>query len=178
MCSVASVPSDSLRLYGLSPTRFSCPWAYLGKKTGVGCLFLLQGIFQTQKLNQSLLPLLHCRQMLYCWTTGEALNSTINILIYIFLNIYLIFLRIRCLELKVLCDKMYLTLTPWTIAYQAPLSMGFSSWECWSGWPFISPGESSWPKVLTWVSCIAGRFFTIWVNRKAQNWKCSVIGCN
>ena len=29
--------------------------------------------------------------------------------------------------------------TPWTVAYQAPLSMGFSRQEYWSGWPFPSP---------------------------------------
>ena len=31
--------------------------------------------------------------------------------------------------------------TPWTIAYQAPLSMGFSRREYWSGLPFPSPGD-------------------------------------
>ena len=30
---------------------------------------------------------------------------------------------------------------PWTVAYQAPLSMGFSRQECWSGLPFPSPGD-------------------------------------
>ena len=35
-----------------------CPWDSLGKNTGVGCYFLLQGIFQAQGLN---LCLLHCR---------------------------------------------------------------------------------------------------------------------
>ena len=29
--------------------------------------------------------------------------------------------------------------TPWTVAYQAPLSMGFSRQEYWSGLPFPSP---------------------------------------
>ena len=29
---------------------------------------------------------------------------------------------------------------PWTVAYQAPLSMGFSRQEYWSGLPFPSPG--------------------------------------
>ena len=32
-------------------------------------------------------------------------------------------------------------LTPWTIAYQAPPSMGFSRQEYWSGLPFPSPGD-------------------------------------
>ena len=30
---------------------------------------------------------------------------------------------------------------PWTVAYQAPLSMGFSRQEYWSGLPFPSPGD-------------------------------------
>ena len=38
------------------------PWDFPGKNSGVGCHFLLQGIFPTQGLNQGLL---HCRQMLY-----------------------------------------------------------------------------------------------------------------
>ena len=29
---------------------------------------------------------------------------------------------------------------PWTVAYQAPPSMGFSRQECWSGLPFPSLG--------------------------------------
>ena len=39
-----------------------CPWNPPGKNTGVGCHFLLQGIFPTQGLNPGLL---HCRQILY-----------------------------------------------------------------------------------------------------------------
>ena len=31
--------------------------------------------------------------------------------------------------------------TPWTVAYQAPLFMGFSRQEYWSGLPFPSPGD-------------------------------------
>ena len=31
--------------------------------------------------------------------------------------------------------------TPWTVAYQAPLSMGFSWQEYWDGFPFPSPME-------------------------------------
>ena len=31
--------------------------------------------------------------------------------------------------------------TPWTVAYQAPSSMGFSRQEYWSGLPFRSPGD-------------------------------------
>ena len=31
--------------------------------------------------------------------------------------------------------------TPWAVAHQAPLSMGFSRQEYWSGLPFPSPGD-------------------------------------
>ena len=47
---------------GLLPTRFLCPWDFPSKGTGVGCHFLLQGIFPSQGLNPGLL---HCRQTLY-----------------------------------------------------------------------------------------------------------------
>ena len=32
--------------------------------------------------------------------------------------------------------------TPWTAAYQAPPSMGFSKQECWSGVPLPSPSSA------------------------------------
>ena len=32
-------------------------------------------------------------------------------------------------------------MTPWTVAHQAPLSMGFSRPEYWSGLPLLSPGD-------------------------------------
>ena len=57
-------------------------WNFPGKSTGVGCHFLLQGIFPTQgsNLGRSNLGLAHCRQMLYHLshqgsTTGIELDS-------------------------------------------------------------------------------------------------------
>ena len=45
-----------------------------------------------------------------------------------------------------LVAKLCLTLCdPWTVACQAPLSMGFSRQEYWSGLPFPSPGDLSNP---------------------------------
>ena len=46
----------------------------------------------------------------------------------------------RTSEVKSL-SRVRLFATPWTVAYQAPLSMGFSRQECWSGLPFPSPGD-------------------------------------
>ena len=38
-------------------------------------------------------------------------------------------------------NRVRLFSTPWTVAYQALPSMGFSRQECWSGLPFPSPGD-------------------------------------
>ena len=42
---------SALQTHGLWPTRLLCPWDSPGKNTGVGCHFLLQGIFPTQGSN-------------------------------------------------------------------------------------------------------------------------------
>ena len=38
-------------------------------------------------------------------------------------------------------SRVRLFATPWTVAYPAPPSMGFSRQEYWSGLPFLSPGD-------------------------------------
>ena len=43
---------------------------------------------------------------------------------------------------------------------------GFSRQEYWSGLPFPSPGESSWPRDRTQVSLIVDRHFTAWATRE------------
>ena len=53
--------------------------------------------------------------------------------------------------------------TPWTIAHQAPLSMGYSRQEYWSGLPFPPPRDLPGPRTepSSPVSpALAGRFFT------------------
>ena len=44
---------------------------------------------------------------------------------------------------KLVCVLSHIQLfaTPWTVTLQAPLSMGFSRQEYWSGLPFPSPGD-------------------------------------
>ena len=48
---------------------------------------------------------------------------------------------------------------PWTVALQAPLTMGFSRQEYWSGLPFLSPGDFPSPKIELTSPALAGRFF-------------------
>ena len=49
-------------------------------------------------------------------------------------------------EVKLL-SHVRLFATPWTVAYQAPLSMEFSRQEHWSGLPFPSPGDLPHPGI-------------------------------
>ena len=54
--------------------------------------------------------------------------------------------------------------TPWTVAHQAPLSMGFSRQESWSGLPFPFLGDLLDPGielVSLASSALAGGFFTL-----------------
>ena len=63
----------------------------------------------------------------------------------------------------------WLSVTPWTLAHQAPVPMGFSRQGYWSGFPFPPPGDLPNQTHVSCVSCIAGGFFTIWATREAPN---------
>ena len=47
-------------------------------------------------------------------------------------------------------SRVQLLATPWTVAYQAQRSMGFSRQEYWSGQPFPSPGDLPNPGIKPW----------------------------
>ena len=55
-------------------------------------------------------------------------------------------LNVQKVKVKSL-SHVRLFVTPWTVAHQAPPSMGFSRQEYWSGLPFASPGDLSDPGV-------------------------------
>ena len=50
-------------------------------------------------------------------------------------------------------------MTPWTVALQASLSMGFFRQEYWSGLPFPPPGDLPDPGIKPVSSALAGGFF-------------------
>ena len=57
-----------------------------------------------------------------------------------------------------------LIVTPWTVAHQAPLCMGFSRQEYWSGLPFPTSGHLPNPEIRPaslMSPALAGGFFTI-----------------
>ena len=62
----------------------------------------------------------------------------------------------RVLSLSV----VQLFVTPWTVAHQAPLSMGFFRQEYWSGLLFPSSGDLSNPGIKSVSPELAGGFFT------------------
>ena len=68
------------------------------------------------------------------------------------------------------CSIMSDSATLWTVARQAPLSMGILQARIleWVATP--SSRGSSQPRDQTQVSHIAGRFFTIWTAREAQEY--------
>ena len=60
-------------------------------------------------------------------------------------------------------SRACLFVTLWTLAHQAPLSMGFSRQEYWSGLPFPPPGNLPDPGIqpaFLMFLALAGRFFT------------------
>ena len=50
--------------------------------------------------------------------------------------------------------------TPWTVAHQAPLSLGFTRQEYWSGLPFSPLEDLSDQGIKPISSALAGGFFT------------------
>ena len=74
-----------------------------------------------------------------------------------------------------LLSRVRLFVTPWTVAYQAPLSMGFSRQECWRGLPFPSPGDLPDPGIKPGSPALQadalpseppGKPLKLWIKRK------------
>ena len=131
-----------------------CPWNSPGRNTGVGCHFLLQGIFPIQSLN---LALPHCRQTRYLLLLLLSCFSRVRLCathrwqptrlpVPGILQartpewVAISFSNARKWKVKVKSlSRVWLLATPWAAAYQAPPSMGFSRQEYWSGVPLPSP---------------------------------------
>ena len=56
--------------------------------------------------------------------------------------------------------------TLWIVACQAPLSMGFSRQECWSGLPFPSPGDLPDPGIESRSAALQADSFPTKLQRK------------
>ena len=75
-----------------------------------------------------------------------------------------------CVHAQLLsCFKLFAT--SWPVAHQAPLSMGFSKQEYWSGLPFPPPGDLPDPGIKSTsleAPALAGGFFTTAPHGKLQ----------
>ena len=72
-----------------------------------------------------------------CWGLSQLFHSPLSLSSRGSLVLWCITYNCGCLVGK-LCPTLA---TPWTVVFQAPLSMGFSRQEYWSGLPFPSPGD-------------------------------------
>ena len=113
------------------------------------------------------------------WITNkDLLNSTGNSVLCNNLNGKRIWTRIDtciwiteslcCMVVVYSLSRVQILATPWTVACQTSLSVGFPRQEYWSGLPFPSPGDLPHPGGLnpcllhcTWSpACMVGRFCT------------------
>ena len=86
-----------------------------------------------------------------------------------------------------LVAKSCLTLaTPWTVALQAPVSMGFSRQEYWSGLPFPPPGDLPDPEIKPQSTALQGEslptelpgqpiLFDKWIWIQLYGWRYTLI---
>ena len=66
-----------------------------------------------------------------------------------------------CMSMRAqLLSHVWLFVTPWTVARQGPLSMGFYQQEYWSRLPFHPPGDLPNPGIETTCPTLALKFFT------------------
>ena len=120
-----SVVSDSLWLHGLQPARLLCPWGFSRQEYWSGLPYPPPGNLPNPgiKLGSPALPAdfyqLSYQGSLKILHGGGGLFAQ------------------SCLTLA----------TPWSVACQAPLSMGFSRQEYWSGLLFPSAGDLPHPGI-------------------------------
>ena len=74
--------------------------------------------------------------------------------------------------------------TPWTVARQVPLSMGFSRQEYWSGLPSPPPGDLPDPGIKPRSSTLQADFYHLSHqgspkvgNKHRYNWLCTCLKC-
>ena len=101
-----------------------------------------------------------CIYIIYMYT---YIYITCILYIYIYIYIYTCVVLKSLQSCQILCNL-------WTVAYQAPLSMGFSRQECWSGFPCpppeIFPTHRSNPCFLCLLQC--RQFLYCWATRDAH----------
>ena len=146
---------------------FLCPWDFPGKNIGMGCHFLLQGIFLTHGLNL-LSPL-----SLFCiagkFFIAEPPGKPLS---------FPDFSKTQTESRMVTVNYCWSDITQSCPTLCNPIDCslpGSSDHGIFQArvleWVAISfSGGSSQPRDRTQVFCIASRLFTIWATREAQTW--------
>ena len=89
---------------------------------------------------------------------------------------------LQCMKVKSL-SRVQLLATPWTAAYQAPPSMGFSRQEHWRGLPLPSPVDSLFSLKTCLNICLSHLFQTLFTaltsipNVLFEHFVCAFILC-
>ena len=143
-----SVLLDCLRPQGPQPARLLCPWDSPGKNTGVGCHAVLQEI-KIQELYSHYVFWIG-RQVLYHSSTWE----------------------VYCMHAGWVTSVMSDSAAPWTVALQAPRSVGFSRQEYWSGLPCpdYQQGSTVQHRELYVIVCSNLYGTRIWKRMHVHNW--------
>ena len=95
------------------------------------------------------------------WIESKCSPIILQVLWVLFCdNPYLDFIfNLRKVKVKSL-SLVRLFVTPWTVTYHAPPSMGFSRQEYWSRLPFPSPGDIDYSAISLWASGVQETLFT------------------
>ena len=121
--------TNSVRPHRRQPTRLLRPWDSPGKNTGVGCHFLLQcrKVKIESEVTQSCTTL---RDPMDCSLPGFSICGIFQARELEWVTIAF---SHQCLSSVQLLSHVQLFVTPWTAAYQASPSIGFSRQGYWSG---------------------------------------------
>ena len=164
--------SDPVRPQRQQPMKLPHPWNSPGKNTGVGCHFLLQcmKVKSESEVAQSYPTL---SDPMDCSLPGSSIHGIFQTrvlewgVIYSWFKILLLVSHVQIsytYTQAVLCSVVsWLFAAPWTVAHQAPLSMGFSRQEYWNELPFPTPEDLSNPGIEIMIlasSALADGFFT------------------
>ena len=151
--------SRSVMSNSLQPQGLYSPWDSPSQNTGVGSLSLLQGIFPTPEYVYATKSLQSCLTLCNPIDGSPPGSAVPGILQAITLErVAISFSNAWKWKIKVKSlSRVWLFTTPWTEAYQAPPSMGFSRQEYWSGLPLPSP-EYVYIKKKKWLE----KTHTIW----------------
>ena len=136
--SLQSCPTLCDPIHG-TPSGLPCPWDSPGKNTGMGCHFLLQcmKVKSQSEVAQSCLAL---SDPMDCSPPGSSVHKIFQarVLEWVaisFSNAWKWKVKVKSLS------RVWLLATPWTVAHQAPPSVGFSRQEYWSWVPLPSPSK-------------------------------------